>query len=193
MYPRSLFFLLYPVRWGREGGKNRGCINLSSCRVNCVMSCTCRQGGAQKESDKVQWREMGRWGKKMERGQGRRGGDERRRKSGVKGGVREGGQRQKWERGGEAGWSEAKVYPSLFPFTSPPLSLSPITLTGLVIGRGPVSLSFLFLFLCLSLPRGSAPQREPWGPEIADDKIAAAFHSAEGYPTLPWQLKRGSI
>lgn len=44
---------------------------------------------------------------------------------------------------------------------------------------------FLFLFLCLSLPRGSAPQREPWGPEIADDKIAAAFHSAQGYPTLP--------
>lgn len=75
----------------------------------------------------------------------------------------------------------------LFPSPSSlPPSLSAVTLTGPVIGRGP--LSFFFSF-ALSLPRGSAPQREPWGPEIADDKIAAAFHSAQGYP--PRQPNRG--
>lgn len=71
---------------------------------------------------------------------------------------------------------------SLFPSRLLPLPLSPVTMTGPVIGRGPLSLSAFFLFF--SLPRGSAPQREPWGPEIADDKIAAAFHSAQGYPTF---------
>lgn len=61
-------------------------------------------------------------------------------------------------------------------FLCPSSSRSPVTVTGLVIGRGPVS---------LSLSRGCAPQREPRGPEIADDKIEAAFHSIQGYPALP--------
>lgn len=98
----------------------------------------------------------------------------------------------KKKRGGEQGRSEAKslFFPLFFPplLGSPPLPLSAVTLTGLVIGRGPCFLS-LFLFplspsLSLPLPRGSAPQWEPWGPEIADDKIGAVFHSAQGYPTL---------
>lgn len=83
-------------------------------------------------------------------------------------------------------WSVLLFFSLSLPIASLSLPLSPVTLTGLVIGRGPLSLSFsLSLSLSRSLPRGSAPQREPWGPEIADDKIAAAFHSAQGYPTLP--------
>lgn len=134
---------------------------------------------------------------------GRRGlrdGDKSRGELWVKGWVREGGQRQKWKKKKEevsrADLKQKVCSPPLFfpPLLgSPPLPLSAVTLTGLVIGRGPCFLS-LFLFppspsLSLPLPHGSAPQWEPWGPEIADDKIGAVFHSAQGYPTLSWQLK----
>lgn len=64
------------------------------------------------------------------------------------------------------------------------LPLSAVTLTGPVIGRGPLFSTCIFRRLCLVVPRGSAPQWEPWGPQIADDKIAAAFHGAQGYTTL---------
>ena len=153
------------------------------------------RGKQGRESDKEEERGIGGGGRRTERGQeGGRGGDIRRRKSGVKGWVREGG--RKTETGGGREGEAANVCVLLFfslSFSSPIASSSSITRHPDRAGNWTwtsLPLSFPFLFLRLSLPRGSTPQREPWGPEIADDKIAAAFHSAQGYPTLPWQPKR---
>ncbi len=162
MYLASIFLLFYP-RWSVDAEGNKRCINLSLCRVN--------PHRAWWEVDRPKRREwqrgceaIGRGGQKMERGQGRRGGVKRRRKSGVKGWVGEGGQRQKWQGEAAAGWSGATLCPSflLTLFSHCFSSFSSIT-------RHPdrasnwtwTSLSlfpfFLFLRLCLSLARSP-----PW-------------------------------
>lgn len=139
-----------------------------------------RRGGAQKE--RVTKCNGGKWedeGKKMERGQGE-GSQESKGESGKEDKGRN--ERGEVRRAGLKQRSILLFFPHHFS------SSFSITHHPDRAGNWPwtcLSLSFLLLFLCLSLPRGSAPQREPWGPEIADDKIAAAFHSAEGYPTLP--------
>ena len=203
MHPLS-FSLSLPSGLRTGGEKKRKKKGVLTCRRVVLTSAVLeRRGGGGgsgrgkqgRESDKEEERGIGGGGRRTERGQeGGRGGDIRRRKSGVKGWVREGG--RKTETGGGREGEAANVCVLLFfslSFFPPIASSSSITRHPDRAGNWTwtsLPLSFPFLFLRLSLPRGSTPQREPWGPEIADDKIAAAFHSAQGYPTLPWQPKR---
>lgn len=113
--------------------------------------------------DKEQWGENG---KKTERGQGRTT-----KKEEVKGWVREGQQRQKWVLG-------VRRF-----FLCPSSSHSPVTVTGLVIGRGPVSLSVSWL--CSSA--GASGPRNSWW----QDRGCLSIYSR--LPALPWQLRGGVV
>lgn len=138
-----------------QGGVKRGCVNLSSCCVNLRFGWKGREEGEKEERMTKSIEE------KTERGH-----------RGMT--TKRGSQRvsQKWEAG-----EEEQRFPFSFPFLF--LSRHPDRAGNWTWTR--LSLSDC-LSVCLFSSCGSVPQQEPWGPEIADDKLALAFHCCSRLP-----------